>query len=95
MSNHQSSLPLSTFWYGVVFLAGIYWGISFHSGAFGPSFAIILPPLICLGTSVVAGDRQRIIIGAITLYVNFLIGFSIGYMLAEVGIIRFHYDSQK
>lgn len=96
MDINQPKLPLSTFWYGVTFLAGLYWGISFYSGAFGPLFALLLPPLICIGTATVAGggDRRRIVLGAITLYINFLFTFAIGYGLASAGIIRFFYEGR-
>jgi hypothetical protein len=99
MNDESPKLPLSTFWYGVTFFAGLYWGISFRSGAWGDSFALPLlaPPFLCFGmATVIAGrNRQRVVLGAITLYINFLFSFSIGYMLAEAGILRFHYNSQR
>ena len=93
-------LPLSTFWYGVVFLAGLYWGISFASGAtfanaapMSPTFAFALPPAMCLGTACVAvgGLNSRSLLGAVTLYVNFLFSFAIGYGVSSSGLVRFGY----
>jgi hypothetical protein len=94
MNDNQPKLPLATFWYGVTFFAGLYWGISFYSGAFGRAFALFVPPVICIGTAIVAagGDRRRIILGAVTLYVNFLFTFGIGYALGSAGIVRFIYE---
>ena len=89
-----SGLPLSTFWYGVVFIAGIYWGLSFVSGApMDAKLVFLSPPFICLANSCFAlrGLNSRSLIGALTLYVDFLFSFGIGYMIAESGIIRFNY----
>jgi hypothetical protein len=93
-------LPLSTFWYGVVFLAGLYWGVSFASGAtfangvpMSATLAFALPPVMCFGTACVAvgGLNSRSLLGAATLYVNFLFSFAIGYGVSSSGLIRFGY----
>ena len=87
-------MPLSTFWYSVVFLAGLYWGVSAASGApMDPKLVYFAPPLICLFTAGVAvgGLNGRALLGAVTLYVNFLFSFSIGYAVAAAGIFRFGY----
>ena len=95
MSENQTQLPLGTFWYFVVFAAGIYWGISFFSGAMTTKFMILVPPVGCLFTAsaAVGGLNKRAILGAVTLYVNFLFSFAIGYGLASAGIIQFFYRS--
>jgi hypothetical protein len=99
MSNESPKLPLPTFLYAVTFFAGLYWGISFHSGAWGDSITLPLlaPPFFCVGMATVFAERdtRRIILGAVTLYVNFLLTFSVGYVLVEAGVVRFLYPSQK
>jgi hypothetical protein len=102
MNENQSKLPLKTFWYGVTFFAGLYWGISFRSGAWGHSvvFPLLAPPFVCLGMAVAAamigdGDRRHIILGAVTLYVTFLFTFGIGYGLADAGIVSFRYNTPR
>jgi len=97
MNHKQSKLPLGAFWYGVTFFAGLYWGISFYSGAFGGPFSLLLPPALCLVIAGMAarGDKRVFVWGAVTLCVNFLFTFAIGYGLASAGIIRFHYGSHK
>jgi len=96
---NQPDLPLGTFWYAVAFVAGLYWGVSFSSGAFGSGafgllYPILVPPFVCFGMASYAakGDQRRIILGAITLYINFLFSFGIGYVVAESGMVRFFYD---
>ena len=87
-------LPLSTFWYAVVFVAGLYWGISVASGApMKPMLVYFAPPVICLGTAAVAvgGLNSRAWLGAVTLYVNYLFSFGIGYAIAAAGVLRFGY----
>ena len=97
--DNQRELPLSTFWYTVTFFAGLYWGISFYSGAWGSSLItpLLAPPAICLSVAIfeAAGDRIRIILGALTLYGNFLFTFAIGYTLAGAGVIQFSYNSNS
>lgn len=87
-------MPLSTFWYAVVFLAGLYWGVSAASGAaMDPKLLYFSPPIICLFTACVAvgGLNSRALLGAATLYANFLFSFGIGYAVASAGIVRFVY----
>jgi tetratricopeptide (TPR) repeat protein len=87
-------MPLSTFWYAVVFLAGLYWGVSVASGApMDPKLVYLGPPVLCLFTASVAvgGLNRRALLGAVTLYVNFLFSFGIGYAISAAGIVRFGY----
>ena len=93
-------LPLSNFWYGVVFLAGLYWGVSFASGAtfasgtpMSPTLTFAAPPFMCIVTAcaAVGGLNKRSLLGALTLYVNFLFSFAIGYGISSSGLIRFGY----
>jgi len=87
-------LPLRPFWYVVVFLAGLYWGVSVASNApIDPKLVFLGPPFLCLITAAIAarGLNGRALLGAFTLYVNFLISFGIGYGIAHSGLIRFHY----
>lgn len=89
-------LPVSTFWYAVVFVAGLYWGISVASGApMKPILVYLAPPIICLATAVVTvgGVNSRSLLGAITLYANFCFSFGIGYAIASAGILRFEYGT--
>ena len=90
----SGKLPLSTFWYTIVFLAGLYWGVSVASGApMNPMLVYLGPPIICLFMAVAAvgGLNTKAVYGAVTLYVNFLFSFGIGYAVAAFGIIRFDY----
>lgn len=93
MDENQPELPLSTFWYFVVFIAGLYYGVTFVSGGMSALFLILVPPLLCLFMAIVAsgGIGRRALLGTITLYVNFAFSFSIGYAIASAGIIRFVY----
>lgn len=97
-------LPLGNFWYFIVFIAGLYYGITYVSGGMNTLFFIIAPPVLCIFNAIVAclftpeknygnlGISRRILLGAVTLYVNFLFSFTIGYIIASVGIIRFEYN---
>ena len=90
----SGKLPVSKFWYGVVFLAGLYWGVSVASGApMDRTLVFLGPPLLCLVNAWIAvgGLNTRTLLGAATLYVNFLFSFSIGYGIAAAGVFRFGY----
>jgi hypothetical protein len=93
MEENRSTWRLSNFWYLVVFVAGIYYGISYISGAMSAQFLILVPPMICLFTAIFAsgGISRRALVGAVSLYVNYTLGFLVGYGIASVGIIRFEY----
>lgn len=88
------NLPVRTFWYVVFFLGGLYWGLSFASGApMDLVFVILAPPLLCLVSACAAVGTIRVNahvrLGAVTLYTDFILGFGIGYFVAASGIIRF------
>jgi hypothetical protein len=90
-------LPLATVWYAISFFAGLYWGVTFGSGGLTPIRAFLLPPLVCMGMSVAGSLEkpgiyvQRVIWGATTLYINFLLTFGVGFALANAGLLRFQY----
>jgi hypothetical protein len=93
-------LPLPTFWYGVTFLAGLYWGISFASGshfvngaAMTPALAFSLPVLWSLGIAcvILRGLNSRSLLAAMTLFASFAFTFAIGYAVSSSGLIRLGY----
>jgi hypothetical protein len=94
MENHgEQKLPLSAFWYAVAFIGGLYYGITFASGGISRTFALLLPPILCLFMAVVAtsGVGRRTVLGAITLYINYALSFAIGYGSSRAGVIKFLY----
>jgi hypothetical protein len=94
------TLPLGTWWYWVALVAGIYWGISFASGAtfvggiqMNPLTVIIVPIALSAGTAILALRELslRFLVGATTLLADFAFGFAVGYGVATSGLIRFSY----
>jgi hypothetical protein len=81
-------------WYLLVLAAGVYWGISTASGAPVSRWIVVLaPPLMCVWTALYSVRRlnTRAVVGSLSLYVFFLLGFGTGRALASVGIVRFLY----
>jgi hypothetical protein len=90
----SGKLPLRTSWYVLVFVAGIYWGLSVASGASINSKLVYMgPPLLCIITAAAALGtwNSRTFVAALTLYVNFLLSFGIGCGLVASGMIHFGY----
>jgi hypothetical protein len=84
-------LPIGTVWYAVVFIAGLYWGLSVASGApMNPILTLAAPPFACLAVAwaTVGGMSSRTLGAAATLYANFLFSFGIGYAAAASGFVR-------
>jgi hypothetical protein len=90
-------LPLATVWYAISFFAGLYWGVTFGSGGITPIRAFLFPPLVCIGMALVGSREkpgiyvQRVVWGATSLYINFLLTFGVGFALANAGLLRFQY----
>lgn len=97
-------LPLPIFWYWVAFFAGLYWGMSFASGAtfangaaMTPMLVFAIPVLMCLGVAsvVLRGLNSRSLLAAVTLFASFAFTFVIGYAVSSSGLIRLGYHLRK
>jgi hypothetical protein len=85
----------SRFWYSAVFVAGIYWGISFVSGTLDHSLILwAVPIILCLGIAIVVVGhiRWRILEVTLNLCAMFGIGFAVGYGLQSSGLMEFLRD---
>jgi hypothetical protein len=81
----------SRFWYYVVFLAGVYWGVSFVSGTLDRSLMLWGPIVLCLSIAIVVVGhiRWRIVEVTLSLCAMFCIGLAVGYGLQSSGAMEF------
>jgi hypothetical protein len=88
----------SRFWYSVVFLAGVYWAVSFVSGPPDPSLMLWGPIALCLSIAIVVVGHisWRILEVTLNLCAMFCIGLAVGYALQSSGMmefLRYHFRS--
>ena len=84
----------SRFWYSVVFVAGVYWGVSLVSGTLDRSMVLWGPILLCLSIAIVVVGtiRWRILEVTLNLCAMFCIGLALGYELQSSGAMEFVRD---
>jgi hypothetical protein len=84
----------SRFWYSVVFVAGVYWGVSLVSGTLDHSLMLWGPIVLCLGIAIVVIGHicWRILEVTLNLCAMFCIGLALGYELQSSGAMEFFRD---
>jgi hypothetical protein len=82
------------FWYSAVFVAGVYWGVSFVSGTLDRSLMLWVPIVLCLGIAIVVVGhiRWRTLEVSLNLCAMFGIGLAVGYELQSSGVMEFLRD---
>jgi hypothetical protein len=82
------------FWYSAVFVAGVYWGVSFVSGTLNRSLMLWVPIVLCLSIAIVVVGhiRWRILELTLNLFAMFGIGLVVGYGLQSSGVMEFLRD---
>jgi hypothetical protein len=81
----------SRFWYSVVFVAGVYWGVSLVSGTLDHSLMLWGPIVLCLSIAIVVIGHicWRILEVTLNLCAMFCIGLALGYELQSSGALEF------
>jgi hypothetical protein len=84
----------SRFWYSIVFVAGIYWGITPVSGTLDHSLIVWGPIVLCLSIAIVVVGHidWQILEVTLNLCAMFGIGLALGYELQSSGAMEFLRD---